>query len=148
MDISGGHHPEWGNTITKELTWYALTDKWILPQKARIPKIQLPKHKKMKKEDQHVNTAFLPRIGNKISMEGVAEMKFGAKKKGWTIQRLPHLGVYPIISHQMQTLLHMPTRFCWKGPVIAVSCEALPVPGKYRSGCSLSSIGWNTGPPM
>jgi hypothetical protein len=22
------------------------------------------------------------------------------------------------------------------------------VPGKYRSGCSKSSIGWNTGPPM
>jgi hypothetical protein len=22
------------------------------------------------------------------------------------------------------------------------------VPGKYRSGCSLSSIEWNTGPPM
>jgi hypothetical protein len=27
-------------------------------------------------------------------------------------------------------------------------CEAMPVPGKYRSGCSQSSIGWNTGPPM
>jgi hypothetical protein len=24
--------------------------------------------------------------------------------------------------------------------------EAMPVPGKYRSGCSQSSIGWNTGP--
>jgi hypothetical protein len=24
----------------------------------------------------------------------------------------------------------------------------MPVPGKYKSGCSLSSIGWNTGPPM
>jgi hypothetical protein len=35
-----------------------------------------------------------------------------------------------------------------KGPDIAVSCEARPVPGKYRSGCSQSSIGWNTGPPM
>jgi hypothetical protein len=22
----------------------------------------------------------------------------------------------------------------------------MPVPGKYRSGCSQSSIGWNTGP--
>jgi hypothetical protein len=26
--------------------------------------------------------------------------------------------------------------------------KAMPVPGKYRSGCSQSSIGWNTGPPM
>jgi hypothetical protein len=29
-----------------------------------------------------------------------------------------------------------------------VSCEAMPVPGKYSSGCSQPSIGWNTGPPM
>jgi hypothetical protein len=32
--------------------------------------------------------------------------------------------------------------------LIAVSSEAMPVPDKYRSGCSRSSIGWNTGPPM
>ena len=30
-------------------------------------------------------------------------------------------------------------------PDIAISCEAMPVPGKHRSGCSQSSIGWNTG---
>jgi hypothetical protein len=29
-----------------------------------------------------------------------------------------------------------------------VSCEARSVPGKYRSGGSQSSIGWNTEPPM
>jgi hypothetical protein len=29
---------------------------------------------------------------------------------------------------------------------IAISCEAMPVPGKYRSGYSQSSIGWNTRP--
>jgi hypothetical protein len=33
-------------------------------------------------------------------------------------------------------------------PDIAVSCEAMPVPGKHRSGCSQSVIGWITGPPM
>jgi hypothetical protein len=43
--------------------------------------MQLPKHKKIKKkEDQCVDTSFLARIRNKISMEGV-----GAKTKGWTI---------------------------------------------------------------
>jgi hypothetical protein len=31
---------------------------------------------------------------------------------------------------------------------LGVSCEATPVPGKYRSRCSQSPIGWNTGPPM
>ena len=68
--------------------------------------------------------------------------------KGWTIQRLLHLGFYPIISHQTQTLLHLPARFCGKDPDIAGSCEAMTVPGKHRSGCSQSSIGWNTWPPM
>ena len=38
--------------------------------------------------------------------------------------------------------------FCLKDPDIAVSCEAMPVPGKYKSGYSHSAIGWNTGPPM
>jgi hypothetical protein len=41
----------------------------------------------------------------------------------------------------------MPARFCCQDPDIAVSCEAMPVPSKYRSGCSQSSIGWNTEPP-
>jgi hypothetical protein len=92
---------------------YALTDKWILAQKNITPKIQFAKHKKIKKrEEQWVDTSFLLRIGNKIFMKGVTETKFGAKTKGWTIQRLPHLGIHPIISHQTQTLLHMPERLC------------------------------------
>ena len=62
--------------------------------------------------------------------------------------RLPHLGIHPIISHQTQTLWHTPARFCCRDLDIAVSSEALPVPGKYRSGCSQSAIGWNTGPLM
>ena len=74
--------------------------------------MQFEKHKKIKKkEDQSVDTSFLLRIGNKIPMKGVTETKFGAKTKGWTIQRLPHPGIHPIISHQTQTLLHMPARF-------------------------------------
>ena len=39
--------------------------------------IQFAKHNKIKKEDQCVDTSFLLRIGNKISMKGVT--KFGAK---------------------------------------------------------------------
>jgi hypothetical protein len=65
-----------------------------------------------KKEDQNVDTSFLLRIGNKTPMEGVTETKFGAEPEGWTIQRLPHPGIHPIINHQTQTLLHMPARFC------------------------------------
>jgi hypothetical protein len=148
MDGSGGYHPEWGNQITKELTWYALTDRWILAHKLRIPKIQFAKHMKLKKEDQSVDTSFLLRMGNKILMEGVTETKFGAEMEGRTIQRLPHPGIHPINNHQTQTLLHMPARFCWQDPDIAVSCEPMPVPGKYTSGCSQLSIGWNTGTPI
>jgi hypothetical protein len=65
-----------------------------------------------KREDQRVDTAFLLKIGNKIPMKGVTETKFGAETKGWTIQRLPHPGIHPIISHQTPTLVHMPERFC------------------------------------
>jgi hypothetical protein len=32
--------------------------------------------------------------------------------------------------------LQMPKRACWQEPDKAVFCEALPVSGKYRSGCS------------
>jgi hypothetical protein len=127
MDRSGGYHPKWGNLITKEHTWYALTDKWILAQKLRTPKIQFTKHMKLKKkEDQSMDTSTLLRKGNKISMGGVT--KFGAETEGMTIQRLPHLEIHPINNHQTQTLLHMPTGACWQEPDTAVSWEALPVP--------------------
>ena len=48
MDGTRKYHPEWGNSITKEHTWYALTYKWILALKLRIPKIQLTDHMKLK----------------------------------------------------------------------------------------------------
>ena len=92
-----------------------------ISQKLRIPEIQFAKHMKLKKkEEQIVDTSPLLRIGNKTSKEGVTETKFGAEKKEWTIQRLLHPGIHPIISHQTQTLLHKPARFCWKDPDIAV----------------------------
>jgi hypothetical protein len=75
--------------ITKEDIRYAFTDKWLLAQELRIPKIQFVKHKKIKKrEDQWMDTSFLLRIGNKIPMKGVTETKFEAKMKGWTMHRL------------------------------------------------------------
>ena len=58
-----------------------------------------------------------------------------------TIQRLPLLGIHPIYNHQIQTLMWMPTSTCWQESEIAVSCEALPVPDKYRSGSSHPFIG-------
>jgi hypothetical protein len=51
------------------------------------------------KEDQSLDISFLLRMGNKISMEGVTETKFGAETEGRTIQRLPQLGIHLINSH-------------------------------------------------
>ena len=88
MDGPGGHHPERGNPITKELTQYVLTDKWILAQNLGYPryKIQFAKRMNRKKnKDQSVDTLPRLRIGNKTPMEGVTETKFGAVMKGWTI---------------------------------------------------------------
>jgi hypothetical protein len=57
-----------------------------------------------------------PRIGvlpRPIPPQHLLFWVLGSKTKGWTIQRLPHPGIHPIISHQTQTLLHMLARFCW-----------------------------------
>ena len=125
MDGPGGHHPEWGNPIPKEHTWYALTDKWILAQKFRISKVQFAKPLKLKKkEDPSVDTSFLLRMGNKIPMERVTETKFRAEPEGTIIQRLPHLGIHLYICqllvdpHKRQLLSagscwHLPTVWVW-----------------------------------
>ena len=85
---------------------HLLSNKWILGQKLRIPKIQFAKHMKLKKkEDQSVNTLILLRRRNKIPMGGVTETKCGAGTEGITIQRLPHLGIHPINNHQNHTLV-------------------------------------------
>jgi hypothetical protein len=73
-----------------------------------------------------------------------AETKCGAETEGMTIQRLPHLGIHPIYSHQTQTILWIPTTACWQEPHIAVSWEALPVPDKYSGGGFQPTIGLST----
>ena len=73
MDGSGRYHPEWGNSITKEHTWYAFIDKWILAQKLRTPKIQFAKHMKLKKKEyQRVDISFFLRMENKIPLDGAS----------------------------------------------------------------------------
>jgi hypothetical protein len=65
-----------------------------------------------RKEDQGVDALPLLRIGSGMPMEGVAETKFGVVTKGWTIYRLPYLGLHPIISLQTLTPLHTLAGFC------------------------------------
>jgi hypothetical protein len=63
-----------------------------------------------------MDTSFLPRIGNKISMEGVAETKFRARPKRWTIQRLPYPEVHHIINHQNADTIAYASKILLKGP--------------------------------
>ena len=115
----------------------------VFPQKIpypHLPPIPPPTH-------SHPWSWHSPILGYR-AMERVTETKFRAETEGTTIQRLPHLGIHPINNHQTQTLWQMSTRAWWQEPDIAVSCEAMPMPGKYRSGCSQSSIGQSTRSPM
>ena len=101
---------------------------------------------KLKPKDDQILDTLLLRRGNKIPMERVTKTNFGADTE--FLPANSHQGIHRIYNHQTQTLLHMPEWFCWQHPDIACSCVANPVPGKYRSGCSQSSIGWTTGPLM
>jgi hypothetical protein len=60
---------------------------------------------KLKKEDQSVGASVLLRRVNKILTGANMETKYGAETEEKAIQRLSHLGIYPIYSHQTQTLL-------------------------------------------
>jgi hypothetical protein len=144
MDVSGGHHPEWGNLITNNVTWYALTEKWILAQKLRIPKIQYAKHKKIKrKEDQRVDISFLLRIEKKYPWKELQRQNLELPQKDEPSRDYPNRRSIPHLATKPRHL-HMPACFCWKDLDITVLCEPMPVPGNYRSGCSQSSFGWNT----
>jgi hypothetical protein len=91
-------------TQSQKNTHDILTDKRLLAQKLRKPKIKFANNMKLKKkEDQSVDTWFLFRMGNKIPMNGVTETKFRAEPEGITIQSLSYLGFHPINSHQTQT---------------------------------------------
>ena len=54
------NYPEWGNSVTKEHTLYALTDKWILARKLQMLKIQFTDHMKLKKKEDQSVDAFSP----------------------------------------------------------------------------------------
>jgi hypothetical protein len=103
--------------ITKEQTWYVLTDKRILAQKLRIPMLQFTDHMKLKKkEDQSVGASVFLRNGNKILTGAKPEAKCGAETEGKATQRLSHLRIHSVYSYQTQTLLWMPRSACGKEP--------------------------------
>jgi hypothetical protein len=73
-----------------------------------------------KKQDQSMDTLVLLRRENKIPMERDTETKYGAETDGMTIQRLTHMGIHSICSHQTQIILWMPTSVCWQETDIVV----------------------------
>ena len=82
--------------MTKEHTEYTITDKWILAQKFRIPKIKFTDHMKFKKkEDQSVDVSVLLIRRNKILTRGNLEIMCGAETKGKAIQSLITWGSFP-----------------------------------------------------
>jgi hypothetical protein len=56
----------------------------------------------LKKKDQSMDTLVLLRRRNKIPMGRDTEKKCRAETEEKTTQRLPHLGIHPIYSHQTQ----------------------------------------------
>jgi len=143
MDGTRKYHPEWDNPVIKEHTWHALADEWILAEKLRILKKQFTDcmtQLKMK-DDQSVDASVLLRRGNKILTRENTVTKSGAGTKGKVIQRLPHLRINCICSHQPQSLLLMARSACWQEPYMDVSWEALPEFYWYRWGCLQLTIG-------
>jgi hypothetical protein len=63
--------------------------------------------KPKKKEYQNVDFSVLLRRVKKILTGGNMEIKCGTEIKGKATQRLPHLGIHPIYSHQTWMLLWM-----------------------------------------
>ena len=84
----------------------------IIP-KFGIPRIQFTDHMKpKKKEDQNMDASVLLRRVNKILTEENIETKCGAEIEGKAIQRLSHLRIHPIYSHQTLIILWMPGSAC------------------------------------
>ena len=63
---------------------------------------------KLREDDQRVDTSVLLTRGNKIITGANMETKCGAETEGKAIQKVPHLGIHPTYSHQMQALLWIP----------------------------------------
>ena len=94
-----------------------------------------------------VGTSFgyMPR---RVMAGSSCSTRFNFLKNRQTDFQNGYTSLHHLNNHQTQTLLHMLERFYWQDPATAISYETMPVPGKSRSGCSQSSIGWNTRPPM
>jgi len=82
MDKIRKYHPEFGNLVTIEHTYYVLIDKWILGKNLRILTIQLTDHMKVKKKQgQSMDASVLLKRRNKIIMVGRGRDRPEKKRK-------------------------------------------------------------------
>ena len=128
LDEIRKYHPEWSNQITKEHTWYVLTNKWKLAPNVGIHKTQFTVHMKLKiKEYPWVDASFFLWRGNKILTAGNMETLCEPETKGNTTLRLPQLGIHPLCSLQTRKLLWMQGCACWQEPnmVLKRLCQSL-----------------------
>jgi hypothetical protein len=79
----------------------------------------------------------------KILMGANMETKYGAETEGKTIQRLLHLGIHPIYSHQTQSLLCM-SQCMLTG--IGVSWESLPELTNIEADAYSQPLDWSLSP--
>ena len=142
-------YPERGNQITKEHTCYALTDKWILAQMLRIPKIhsETTCSSRRRKTKVWVLQSFL-QGGANYSQEQIRRQSVEQKLKESPSRDCVTWGFITYTVTKKQILLCMPTSACWQEPDIAVTSEALTEPYKYRGRCLQPTNGLSTGPPM
>jgi hypothetical protein len=68
--------------------------------------------KLQKKEDQSVDASVHLRRENKIFTRENTETRYGAETEEKAIQRLPHVEIHPLYSHQTHKLLWMPRNAC------------------------------------
>ena len=77
-----------------------------------------------------MDASVLLRRGNKILTGGNTETMCGAETEGTAIQRLPHLRIHPINSHQTQHFPGWEVLVDWG--LIYLSPERLSGSDKYR----------------
>ena len=94
-------HPEQCNPITKECTWYALTDKQMLAQKFKINKLIFIQPRKLKKKEDLSEGALVPLTGGLLTGT-IREAMCGAETEVRATQGLCYLGIHPINRHQTQ----------------------------------------------
>ena len=127
MDGTRKYHLGWGNPITKEHTWYAQTDKWILAHKLQITKIQFTDHMKFKKEDQSVGTSVLFRR-TKYLQEQIWRLSVEERPKDRPSRDCPTWRLIPYTVTKPRHYCGCQQVHAERSLIMAVSWEALSEP--------------------